>query len=153
MSRNKKSLCKHQDIRRKPVLGGVSCCPVYELGWLASMPSSPPAVFEATTCSCSSSCSYQRSQPHTRRYGADKGRSASVAFFVMMDYSRRRDSRKEAISVYRRFSFSFPSFLISFCLSSSATVNSADFMHSIQTDLSPSPWGIRQVTENASQCL
>jgi hypothetical protein len=59
------------------------------------------------------------------RYNAEKGSSASVAFFVMMGYSCRRDNQNETISVDEWFSFSLPPFLISISLSS-ATVNTAE---------------------------
>jgi hypothetical protein len=84
-----------------------------------NVPSSAPAMFEAATSSCPSSCSQQRSQPHT------EGRSVSIPLFVMMGYSCRQDNQNEAISVDECFSFSLLSPLISVS-SSSATVNSAD---------------------------
>jgi hypothetical protein len=53
MSINKKSLSKHKYINGKSVLGDISWCLMMSDGWL----SSPPPVFEAATCSCSSSLS------------------------------------------------------------------------------------------------
>jgi hypothetical protein len=53
MSRNKESLCKHENVSAKPVLGDVQRCSMSEGGLLTSTPSSCPPVFEA----CSSSCS------------------------------------------------------------------------------------------------
>jgi hypothetical protein len=61
----------------------------------------------------------------SHRYDVETGRSVSVAFFVMMGYSCRRDNQNEAISVDECFSFSRLSFLIFVSPSSSATVNSA----------------------------
>jgi hypothetical protein len=83
-------------------------------------------------------------KPASYRYNAEKGRSASIAFFVIMGYSRRRDYPNEAISVDELFSFSLLSLLVSVSSSSSATVNSDD-SKALKTDGS-----LTQSKENTS---
>jgi hypothetical protein len=57
----------------------------------------------------------------SHRYDVAKGQSASIAFFVILGTSCRRDIQNETISVDECFIFSPLSFLISF-----PTVNSSD---------------------------
>jgi hypothetical protein len=75
-------------------------------------------------------------KPASHRYGIEKGRRASIAFFVMMGYFYRRDNQNETISVDECFSSIFVSFLISVGSSSSATVSSAD-SNALNTNGSP----------------
>jgi hypothetical protein len=65
-------------------------------------------------------------KPASHRYDVENGWSASVAIFVTMGHSRRRNNQKEAISVEQFFSFSLLSCFISVSSSFSAAVNSAD---------------------------
>ena len=65
-------------------------------------------------------------KPASQRYDVEKGRSASIALFVIMGYSSLRDNQNEVISVDKCFRFSPLSFLISVSSSSSETVNFAD---------------------------
>jgi hypothetical protein len=65
-------------------------------------------------------------KPASHRYDVETGRSASVAFFVMMGYSCRRDNQNQAVSIDELFSFGLLSSLISVSSFSSATFNSAD---------------------------
>jgi hypothetical protein len=69
---------------------------------------------------------HSREASLTHTYDVEKGRRASVAFFVMMGYSSRRDNQNEAISVVECFGFSFLSILICVSSASYAAVNSAD---------------------------
>jgi hypothetical protein len=49
MSINIKFLSDHENISGKSVFGDVSWCPLSEVRWVISIPSSPPSVFEAAT--------------------------------------------------------------------------------------------------------
>jgi hypothetical protein len=64
-------------------------------------------------------------KPVSHRYNLEKGRSASITFFVMTGYYCQGENQHEAISVDEGFSFGLLSFLISVS-SSSTAVNSAD---------------------------
>jgi hypothetical protein len=94
-------------------------------------------------------------KPVSHRYVVEKGRLASIAFFVMMGYSCRRDNQNEAIrvSVDECFIFSLPSCLMSVS-SSSATVNSAD-SNTLDTNgpLTQSKEDTHQATRNSFQCF
>jgi hypothetical protein len=78
-----------------------------------------------------------------------KRRSDSIAFFVMMAYSCRRDNENQAVSIDECFRFGLLSFLISVSSSFSATVNSvdSDALNDRGWYLSPSPRRIHQVTQ------
>lgn len=65
-------------------------------------------------------------KPAPHRYDIEKGKSASIAFFLMMGHSCLRDNKNESISADECLSFSLPLFLFFCNLSSSATANSAD---------------------------